>query len=114
MNKCNIAFHNPYYWGCFNLTTDQQDEEFIFEMDFAIMEDALITVNVEGSDNIVKRYTNGNGFVLSNDNKTLVLTVQGEDFIKQVDRKLNFNLSFYGTGDVEGVFDLKIIKGLIQ
>jgi hypothetical protein len=111
---CNEFFHHPTYFKCASLTTDQENKEMQFVFSHPVMETAAITVTVKGQDKIIKRYTNGEGFVLSNDNKTLLLTLNGNVFQAYSGRTLVFNMGLFGIGDNEAYFEIIIIKGVIK
>lgn len=105
----NLVFNNPYSFGVFDITTSQKDKTMQFAWDATVLDAAKVVAKF--NDTIVKSYTVGNGLALSNASQTVTLTLQGVDFVNYIGRTLNFKCNFFVEGDVEVIFDLKILKG---
>ena len=109
MTTDNIAFHNPTDLGIWDLSTSQENKIISFEWDTTVIPEAKIVI-VSPSGGFKKTYTVGVGLVLSNADKTVRVTLQGIDFIKQCGKTLDASCSFFTKGDIELVFKLKIIN----
>ena len=105
----NIAFHNPTDLGIWDLSTLQENKSISFQWDTVVIPEAKIVID-SPSGGFKKTYTIGNGLTLANSDMTVILTLQGIDFVKQCGKVLDASCNFFIKGDVELTFKLRIIN----
>lgn len=114
MNRTdNKSFYNPVDAGIFDLGITQVDKVIPFASTAGVFI-AEAKVDFFSSNRIVKTATIGSGLVIVGTNtagisKTLELTLQGADFSKYCNQHLQAKCTLFTDGDIEVIFDLKII-----
>ena len=104
----NAPYYDPKDFGCFDLGTTSLNKTFQFDWDTDVIAEAKAVVTYRGRN--VKTYTVGDGITIENANRTVTISMSGTDFSAYVDCELNVNCSFFTAGDVEVVYQVKIIK----
>jgi hypothetical protein len=104
----NIAFYNPTDFGCWDLGTTQIDKSLVFSWDHDVIQACKVVIFER--DTIVKQYAEGQGLTRSNDDRTVTLLLQGDDFKTRPGQKLTAHCTFFNERDTEVTFSLKIIK----
>ena len=104
----NTAFHNPKYFGCWDIGTTQKDKNLVFEWDYDVIPECKIVLIRDTTK--VKEYIEGDGLTRSNNNQTVTLKIQGDDLKDSVDKVLKAYCNFFVEGDTEVTFDLNVIK----
>lgn len=103
------AFHNPFNFGTFDITTSQKGKTIAWAGDYPIMATAKIAAYF--GDTKVKEYTIGNGLIVLNNSLDATLTLDGADFADYINRTLTFKCNLFIDGDEEFTFKLQILKG---
>jgi hypothetical protein len=106
-------FYNPVNLCDFSLGITQVDKEFPFKSTAGVfLENAKVLVY--RSNSLLKTYTVGSGLTLAGSNvagqeKTMTLSFNGSDFARYAGDTLNVKCTFFNDGDIEIIFNLKIV-----
>ena len=101
-------YYDPYDFGCFDLATSSIDKTFRFDWDTDVIAGAKAVATYQG--HTVATYTVGSGITIENANRRVTITISGAPFVKYAGRTIDVSCSFFVEGDVEVIFQIKIIK----
>jgi hypothetical protein len=111
MAEDNKAFYNPKDFGVWDLSTSQINKNIVFEFDSAVILQSKVVIIREST--IIKEYTIGEGLEVSEDNLTITLKIQGQDFRDCGGEELRGHCNFFVEGDTEVLITLNIIKSYV-
>jgi hypothetical protein len=104
-------FHEPADFGTFDLSTSQVGKVLRFNWDTDVIAEAKVVAVHDKKAR--KTYTVGDGLAISEDNRTITITLNGADYTSFVGHTMEFACNFFSTGDVEIIFKVQIVRSAL-
>ena len=101
------AFDNPAQAPSYDILTSHVDKTFVFDTVSGVFTSDAKAVFSYGGE-VVQSYSVGSGIVITESNKKLTVTLQGEDFAGYPDHILEGEFTLFSAGDRDVIMDLHV------